>query len=51
MQLVVPQVLQSRLFDSVHPGSLAAHLGAERVLQQLRDLSLVLILLKSRNFV
>jgi len=35
-QLVVPNVLQNRLFDMVHPGPLAAHLGAERMLQQLR---------------
>ena len=36
-QLIVPHVLQNRLFDSVHSGPLAAHLGAERMLQQLRQ--------------
>jgi len=36
-KLVVPNVLQNRLFDTVHSGTLAAHLGAERMLQQLRQ--------------
>ena len=36
-QLVVPNVLQNKLFDTVHSGPLAAHLGAERMLQQLRQ--------------
>jgi len=36
-QLVVPIVLQNRLFDVVHSGPLAAHLGAERMLTQLRQ--------------
>ena len=36
-QLVVPNVLQNRLFDTVHSGPLAAQLGAERMLQQLRQ--------------
>ena len=35
--LVVPNVLQNRLVDTVHSGPLAAHLGAERMLQQLRQ--------------
>ena len=36
-QLVVPTVLQNRLFDVIHSGPLAAHLGAERMLTQLRQ--------------
>ena len=36
-QLVVPNVSQKRLFDTVHSGPLAAHLGAEHMLQQLRQ--------------
>jgi len=36
-QLVVPNVLQNRLFDTVHSAHLAAHLGAERMLQQPRQ--------------
>jgi len=36
-QLVVPTVLQNRLFDIIHSGPLAAHLGAERMLTQLRQ--------------
>jgi len=35
--LVVSHVLYSRLFESVQSGPLAAHLGAERMLQQLRQ--------------
>ena len=31
-QLVVPTVLQNRLFDVIHSGPLAAQLGAERML-------------------
>jgi len=30
-------MLQNRLFDTLHSGPLAAHLGAERMLQQLRQ--------------
>jgi len=36
-QLVVPDVLRQRLFESVHSGPLAAHLGSERMLAQLRQ--------------
>jgi len=36
-QLVVPEVLKCRLFDQAHAGPLAAHLGFERTLAQLRD--------------
>ena len=36
-QLVMPNVIQNQLFDTVHSGPLAAHLGAERMLQQLRQ--------------
>ena len=36
-QLIVPEVLRRRLFDSVHAGPLAAHLGADRTLAQLRQ--------------
>ena len=36
-QLVVPDVLKRRLFDQAHAGPLAAHLGFERTLAQLRD--------------
>jgi len=36
-QLIVPHVLQSRLFESVYSGPLAAHLGEERMLQHLRQ--------------
>ena len=36
-QLVVPQMLQNKLFSITHSGPLAAHLGAERMLQQLRQ--------------
>ena len=36
-QLVVPENLRRRLFDHTHAGPLAAHLGAERTLSQLRS--------------
>jgi len=36
-QLVVPNVLKRRLFDQAHAGPLAAHLGSDRTLAQLRD--------------
>ena len=36
-QLVVPQILQRRLFDAAHSGPLAAHLGAQRMLLQLTE--------------
>ena len=36
-QLVVPDTLRRRLFDHAHSGPLAAHLGAERTLQQLQQ--------------
>ena len=42
-QLVVPQMLQNKLFTVAHSGPLAAHLGAERMLQQLRRLSVQLV--------
>ena len=35
-QLVVPEALRRRLFDYTHAGPLAAHLGAERTMTQLR---------------
>jgi len=38
IQLVVPTVLRRRLFDLTHAGPLAAHLGPQRTLQQLRAL-------------
>ena len=36
-QLVVPSGLRKRLFDHVHAGPLAAHLGSERTLKQLQQ--------------
>ena len=36
-QLTVPDVLKRRLFDQAHAGQLAAHLGSDRILAQLRD--------------
>jgi len=36
-QLVVPITLRRRLFDHVHAGPLAAHLGTERTLKQLQQ--------------
>ena len=36
VQLVVPQTLRRRLFDASHSGPLAAHLGAERMIKQLK---------------
>jgi len=36
-QLIVPDVLKRRLFDQAHAGPLAAHLGFERTLAQLRN--------------
>ena len=36
-QLVVPISLRRRLFDHVHAGPLAAHLGSERTLKQLQQ--------------
>jgi len=38
IQLVVPTVLRRRLFELTHAGPLAAHLGPQRTLQQLRVL-------------
>ena len=35
-QLLVPDALRRRLFDSTHSGPLAAHLGPDRMLAQLR---------------
>jgi len=35
-QLVVPDALRKRLFDSAHSGPLAAHLGPDRTMAQLR---------------
>ena len=35
-QMLVPDVLKRRLFDHVHSGPLAAHLGTDRTLAQLR---------------
>jgi len=37
VQLVVPQTLRRRLFDASHSGPLAAHLGAERMIKQLKS--------------
>jgi len=37
VQLVVPQTLRRRLFDALHSGPLAAHLGAERMIKQLKS--------------
>jgi len=36
VQLVVPQVIRRSQFDNVHSGSLAAHLGIERTITQLK---------------
>ena len=36
-QLVVPDILRQRLFNAGHSGPLAAHLGSERMLAQLRQ--------------
>jgi len=36
-QLIVPGALKRRLFDQAHAGPLAAHLGSDRTLAQLRD--------------
>jgi len=36
-QLIVPNALKRRLFDQAHAGPLAAHLGSDRTLAQLRD--------------
>lgn len=38
IQLVVPRALRKRLFDVTHSGSLAAHVGPERTLLQLKHL-------------
>ena len=37
IQLVLPQTLRRRLFDASHSGPLAAHLGAERMIKQLKS--------------
>ena len=34
---MVPQILRRRLFDASHSGPLAAHLGAERMIKQLKS--------------
>ena len=36
VQLVVPQTLRRRLIDASYSGPLAAHLGAERMIKQLK---------------
>jgi len=36
-QLIVPNVLKRRLFDQAHAGPVAAHLGFEKTLAQLRN--------------
>jgi len=36
-QLIVPNALKRRLFDQAHAGPVAAHLGSDRTLAQLRD--------------
>jgi len=36
-QLIVPNALKLRLFDQAHAGPLAAHLGSEGILAQLKD--------------
>lgn len=36
-QLVVPECLRKRLFDTTHAGPLSAHLGSQRTLLQLRQ--------------
>jgi len=38
VQLVVPRTLRKHLFDKTHAGPLAAHLGPERTLLQLKQL-------------
>ena len=35
--MIVPNALKRRLFDQAHAGPLAAHLGSDRTLAQLRD--------------
>jgi len=37
VQIVVPQILRRRLFDASYSGPLAAHLGAERMIKQLKS--------------
>ena len=36
-QLVVPQAIRKSLFDNIHSGPLAAHLGSEKTLSQLKQ--------------
>ena len=36
VQLIVPDILRKRLFDQAHAGPLAAHLGVDKTLQQLK---------------
>jgi len=36
VQLVIPHAIRKRLFEMVHAGPLAAHLGAQRVLLQMK---------------
>jgi len=38
IQLVIPRALRKRLFDMTHAGPLAAHLGPELTLLQLKQL-------------
>jgi len=38
IQLVVPRISQKRLFEVTHAGPVAAHLGPERTLLQLKQL-------------
>jgi len=37
VQLIVPDILRKRLFDQAHAGPLAAHLGVDKTLQQLKQ--------------
>ena len=37
VQLIVPQTLRRRLFDASHSGPIAAHVGAERMIKQLKS--------------
>ena len=37
VQLIVPDISRKRLFDQAHAGPLAAHLGVDKTLQQLKQ--------------
>ena len=37
LQLVIPQVVRRKLFDNIHAGPLAAHLGSEKIVSQMNQ--------------